>query len=222
MKLQFNLKKKNAIAIDEKKKIIKKFFFSFNNSQYINEKKGYRWYFHQLREKKKISIGFNFLTIPFFEGNQVKFWGSIIHYKYEIKLVLAHYKTIWPKYSLEKKFPIHGDLTFSNIIFLSNNFDIRFIDWENFSEKANWGLDICYFLLSTVILPVLSRKQSNIFVNELLLFNKIWKSFFKSHEDLIYLKDPINFIKNSIYLPKDHFFNFVDKAMYKKVKQAIK
>jgi len=105
---------------------------------------------------------------------------------------------------------------------LSNNFDIRFIDWENFREKANWGLDICYFLLSTIILPVLSRKQSNILVDELLLFNKIWKSFFESHEDLIYLKDPINFIKNSLHLPKDHFFNFVNKEIYKKINQAIK
>lgn len=172
--------------------------------------------------KKKIDIGSNFLTLPFFDGNQIKFWHSIINYKYEITLALDHYKAIWPKYSLEKNFPLHGDLTFSNIIFLSNNYDIRFIDWESFSEKANWGLDICYFLLSTVILPVLSRKQSSIYTNELLLLNEIWKSFFKSREDLIYLKDPINFIKNSIYLPKNHFFNFVSKDMYKKIIQAIK
>jgi len=118
-------------------------------------------------------------------------------------------------------FPIHGDLTFSNIIFLSNNFDVRIIDWENFQEKQNWGLDICYFLLSTIVLPALSRKDLSINKKELIFFREMWKNFFKIYNNLPYLKDPINFLKNSIYLPKNNFLNLVNRDMFKKIQEVL-
>jgi hypothetical protein len=221
MKLQINSKKKNAVAIDEKKKIIKKFFFTSDNSKCINEKKGCKWYHKKLFEKEKINLKFNCLTLPFYEGNQATFWHSLLNYKNKTQFVLIHYKKIWPEYSSKKIFPVHGDLTFSNIIFLPNNFDVRFIDWENFQEKQYWGLDICYFLLSTIVLPALSRQDLSINKKELIFFRKIWKNFFKIYNNLPYLKDPINFLKNSIHLPKNNFLNLVNRDMFKKIQEVL-
>jgi len=59
-----------------KKKIIKKFFFTSDNSKCINEKKGCKWYHKKLFEKEKINLKFYCLTLPFYEGNQARFWHS--------------------------------------------------------------------------------------------------------------------------------------------------
>jgi len=104
---------------------------------------------------------------------------------------------------------------------LPNNFDVRFIDWENFQEKQYRGLNICYFLLSTIVLPALSRKDLSINKKKLIFFRKIWKNFFKIYNNLFYLKDPINFLKNSIHLPKNNFLNFVNRDMFKKTQEVL-
>ena len=45
----------------------------------------------------------------------------------------------------------HGDLTIENAIFFKKK--LFLIDWENSRKNLPWGLDICYFLISTLVLP---------------------------------------------------------------------
>jgi len=106
------------------------------------------------------------------------------------------------------KVPYHGDLTFSNIIFNNEN-NLRFIDWENFKKKEIWGLDICYFLLSTLILPALSRKNKIIFEEEYIVFREFWSSFFLNY-NFSYLNNPINFLKKK-NVSKNFFLKKISK-----------
>jgi len=209
MMLEINLYKKTAVILDSKELLVKKFYFK--NYKFKSEIKGYLWYFKRLNLKKKISFfkkkKIFFLHLPLFKGYQVKFWKSITKNKKEIALVLQHYKKIWPR-NTTMKVPYHGDLTFSNIIFNNEN-NLRFIDWENFKKKEIWGLDICYFLLSTLILPALSRKNKIIFEEEYIVFREFWSSFFLNY-NFSYLNNPINFLKKK-NVSKNFFLKKISK-----------
>ena len=78
-----------------------------------------------------------------------------------------------------------------------------FIDWENYKPKQEWGLDLCYFLISLIVLPSLASKQKKINQNKLILFHNLWKSLFKKKK-YKYLNDPINYLKQ-IIKEKDSF-----------------
>ena len=150
--------------------------------------------------------------MPYFNGTKYKFWNNFLGNKKEIFLVLNHYKKIWPKNN--KIVPYHGDLTLSNIIF--NDGKVRIIDWENFEKDKLWGLDICYFILSLIILPSISKKTNKLLKNSADNFVFIWKSFFKNY-DFEYLNDPVYYLKKNTNLQKNNFLNLIPKNLKKEI-----
>ena len=122
---------------------------------------------------------------------------------------------MWPKNN--KKVPYHGDLTLSNIIFNTNkNNKIRIIDWENYEKNKLWGLDICYFILSLIILPPISKKTNKLLKNSADNFGYIWKSFFKNC-NFEYLDDPIYYLKKNTNLQKNNFLNIMSNDLKKEI-----
>ena len=220
MNFDFNLKKKSGVLIDLPEKFIFKFYLDLQkNSKITNEYLGNYWYLSRIQNKqiKNLKIiknqnNLKLIKIPFFHGKKYKFWNNFLFNKKEIFLVLNHYKNVWPK--VNKRVPYHGDLTLSNIIF--KNSKVRFIDWENFEKNKLWGLDICYFLLSLIILPSISNKDNMISKISTENFTFIWKSFFKDY-DFEYLNDPIFYLKTKTNLPKNNFLNHTSKSIKKKV-----
>jgi len=215
MKLEINIDKKTAVVSNSKELYVKKFFF--NNNKFKNEIEGYLWYF-----KKKINVtkkkNVTCLNLPYLSGYQIKFWRSITKNKKEILQVLKHYKKFWP-INKKKKVPFHGDLTFSNIIF-NDQQKLRFIDWEDFKKKEVWGLDICYFLLSVLILPALSRKKKNIFNEEYIVFKDFWDFFFLKN-NFKFLKDPINYLKTK-KLNRNFFLKKINKKILSEINSILK
>lgn len=223
MNFDFNLNKKSGVFIDEKEKFIFKFYLDLqkknNNLKIFNEYKGNFWYLSRIQNKKIKDLkiinkqkNLSLIKIPYFHGKKFKFWKNFLSNRDEIFLVLDHYKNTWPKFN--KAVPYHGDLTLSNIIFMKNK--VRFIDWENFENNKLWGLDICYFLLSLIILPSLSNKNDIISKIAIKNFITIWKSFFKNY-NFEYLNDPIFYLKTKTSLPKTNFLNLISKARKKKI-----
>ena len=201
MLLEYNKFKKTCVIINASQKKIKKIFFLKKNSDskinFKNEIAGNKWYFRKLQIKNiskkfhNINYSSNYITLPYYQGYQLKFWKSIRYSSKIIDEVLRHYIKVWP---VKKKVAYHGDLSLSNIIFFRDKKKLRIIDWENFKKNECWGLDICYFLLSLLILPSLGRKKITIHPNEIKLFSYYWRSFFKNKK-YKYLSDPINYLK---------------------------
>lgn len=222
MVFEINLIKKIAIISDFNLLFIKKIYS--NKNKFKNEIAGYLWYLKRIRKNliKKITLEKRkrivILNLPYFRGYQVKFWSSIIFTQSKISLVLQHYKKIWPKNRLIKV-PFHGDLTFSNIIFNDQKY-LRIIDWENFKKKEAWGLDICYFLISTIVLPALSRKEQIIFDKEYIIFKKFWFHFF-SDCNFKFLNNPINFL-NKKNINKNFFLKKIKKKTLIEINNVLK
>ena len=82
------------------------------------------------------------------------------------------------------------------------------IDWENFSNKEFWGIDICYFLISTIALPVIVKNKKRISEKDLQLFEKLWKNFYLNKK-IHYLKNPILYLKKR-YKKNFRYRNFND------------
>lgn len=195
--ITFNKVKKNGIMFDPKSNIITKFALEKKNFYLIqNEFRGYHWYFKNIKRKKffselnkKNQENLKF-SIPLINGKKINFWENISNNYTYIQKILNFYNKIWPNKIYTGA---HGDLTFSNIIFKKND-KIEFIDWENFHNKEVWGYDICYFLISTISLPLLKNKQKKFSNKDLDLFEKLWKSFFKKKH--VFSIDPIQFMKS--------------------------
>ena len=114
--------------------------------------------------------------------------------------------------------PFHGDLTLDNIVFLNQD-SVFFIDWENYKSKQEWGLDLCYFLISLIVLPSLALKQKKINQNKLTLFSNLWEDLFKNKK-FKYLNDPINFLKQ-IIKEKDNFLFKISPGIKKQIDNII-
>lgn len=221
--IRFNKQKNKGIFFDEKKNKFIKFFLGSDKeaiSVINSEVKGYVWYFRQLKKSKQklpnILKKKNSFEIGALKGKQFRFWKNNIKNKKLILDVLSHYSKTWPK---KKKVPFHGDLTIENIIFLKDNLPF-FIDWEDFNLKKDWGLDICYFLISLITLPALTKKKNEIDTSDLKNFKLIWNYFFRK-KDFIYLKDPINFIRKVKVNQKNNFFFKITNKMKKQIYHAI-
>ena len=181
MIFRYNTSKETCVIIFPKKRKVEKIFLK-KKREIRNELDGNSWYLKNLKIKnKKLNIKnhstyISVLNLPFHQGQQVKFWQNIkINFSYILR-VLNHYRAVWPN---QKFVPFHGDLTLSNVIFGNTNKNVKIIDWEFFKKKkCLWGLDICYFLISTLSLPVLTRKNKNIYENEKKIFKRLWKTFF--------------------------------------------
>ena len=224
MSFDFNFTKKSGTYVDGEEKFIYKFYLNtekkkIKNSKLINEYRGNYWYLSKIRYKRirnlqiiKKPKKFNLIKMLYFKGTKYKFWNNFLGNKKEIFLVLNHYKKIWPKNN--KIVPYHGDLTLSNIIF--NNGKVRIIDWENFEKDKLWGLDICYFILSLIILPTISKKKNKVLKNSADNFVLIWKSFFQNY-DFEYLNDPVYYLKKNTNLQKNNFLNFISKNLKKEI-----
>lgn len=222
--IRYNLNKNLGVMYD--KSFIKKFVVFNNNIKNFNSKilhkeyDGCRWYINQLKKKKKfyfsVTKGKNFLKFQIIKGYQYKFWKNFIHKKDLVFQVLNHYKKVWPKKSLP---PFHGDLTLDNIIFLDNK-DICLIDWENYRKKETWGLDICYFLISIIVLPILVSKNKILSEKNLSFFKLYWSFFFKKKK-YKYIDNPILYIQKKIK-NRNHFFFKIEPAIKKQILKAIK
>jgi len=211
MIFRYNTSKETCVIIFPKFKKIEKIFVRKKNNNIIrNEFYGYNWYMQNINEKnknldiKKYKNYLSILSLPLYNGYQMKFWKNIkVNLDYIIE-VINHYQKFWPK---NKYVPFHGDLTLSNVIFLNKKKNIRIIDWETFKEKKyQWGLDICYFLISLVGLPALTRKNKNILDEEKKIFKVLWKNFFYKKK-FEYLKNPFDYIKKKKLIQSDNFIN---------------
>jgi len=227
MNFDFNFNKKSGVYIDSSKKFIFKFYLdqkkSNKNLRILNEYKGNYWYLSRIKNRNiknliiiKKKEDFNLIKIPYFNGKKYKFWKNFLDKKKEVFSVLKHYKTIWPQ--TKKLVPYHGDLTLSNIIFTKNQ--VRFIDWENYENNKLWGLDISYFLLSLIILPLISNRKNIISKYSSENFIIFWNSFFKDC-NFEYLNDPIFYLKTKTNLPKNNFLNLVSGNLKKKINYIL-
>ena len=80
--------------------------------------------------------------------------------------------------------------------------EVFFIDWEYYEKKEEWGLDLCYFLISLIVLPNINQKKIN--DKELELFLNFWKKIF-INKNFNYLKNPFEYITKK-KIDKNNFF----------------
>lgn len=219
--LQHNPKKKTAVIYDSIDNLIKKFYLvaSRNNNRKIkNELKGFNWYLRRLKNfNKSNSIliqknnnGYSCTTI---KGRKYKFSENFFYKKKLINNVIQHYKNIWPR---NRFVPYHGDLTLDNILFIYDR--PIFIDWEDFKKKEIWGLDLCHFIISLIILPVISRRKKKIDKKNIELFSQIWKKTFKKKS--FPLKKIIEYLKK-IKLKENNFLHKVSKKILNQIIESI-
>ena len=215
---RFNLKKNIGVFFNNKKNSVIKFGLTVSSKKKLdNELKGYLWYSSKIKKKKYfiISKKTNYIEFPLIKGKKFNFWDNFIFQKKKINKIFKHYKDIWPKQS---QVPFHGDLTLDNIVFLNQD-SVFFIDWENYKSKQEWGLDLCYFLISLIVLPSLALKQKKITQDKLTLFSNLWEGLFKNKK-YKYLNDPINFLKQ-IIKEKDNFLFKISPGIKKQIDNII-
>ena len=226
----YNLSKHTGTMFIKENKTIRKFSTSQKGLKLLkNEYQGFEWYKKQIAHKLKISVKsckFNlskdYIDFNIILGKQLNYWDNISKNFTHVQQVTENYKLIWP----ENKFvPCHGDLTLSNIIFREKKYPF-IIDWENFYKKELWGYDVCYFLISCLVLPSIVFKKK-ISVNEFVLFEKLWKNFYEN-KFLFYRADPISYLKkrfkktfkNRNY--EDFFPNKISKELSNQISEITK
>lgn len=221
--INFNLKKKTGVCIFPDNKTVRKFVISKDKKNLIDkELKGVKWYFSVLKkkghfkEKYIFSIGKNYLDFKLLNSPKYFFWDSITKNQKIIETAIEHYLKIWPR---NKKTYFHGDLTVENIL-LHKGKPI-FIDWENFKKNLPWGLDICFFLISALILPHLNKKNNNLEPSEKKIFKKIWNNFYFD-QNYDYLNDPFKFSKKKKLFNNNHFINKIPKKFKEEIILMIK
>tara|TARA_B100000579_G_scaffold435198_1_gene457873 strand:+ start:138 stop:836 length:699 start_codon:yes stop_codon:yes gene_type:complete len=224
MIFRYNTLKKTCVVVFPKIDKIEKIFLN-NKAETQNEFDGNYWYLKNLNKKnKKLDIKYHnsylsVLNLPFYKGRQIKFWQNIEINLNFILRVIDHYKEVWPD---QKYVPFHGDLTLSNVIFGSKKEDVTIIDWETFRKKKYlWGLDICYFLISVIALPALSRKNKSIFKDEKKIFFRLWKNFFYKKK-FEYLKSPFEYISKKNLVKSNNFIYQLPKKTKKEILELIK
>lgn len=217
--IRYNKEKKIGVYYDKKQFV--KFYTNFNSKTkklIKNEYAGFNWYLTRLKKKKyinnfKISKINSCIKTDAIHGVQLNYWDNFSNQVLKINKVIEHYKSVWPN----KKFvPYHGDLTIENIIFNKNKNPIV-IDWEHFKKKEYWGLDLSYFLISILILPIIVDPKKKINNKEILIVKKIWKNLFYKKK-FLFLKNPIKYIKK-INKNKNNFFKRISPALESKIKE---
>ena len=116
--------------------------------------------------------------------------------------------------SVEHILDMFSDLVWDDILD-----KVKFIDWEFFEDKQDWGLDLCYFLISVIVLPAISSGKKKIDIDELNIFKLYWKKIFYK-KNFTYLKDPISFMKKNIY-HQNHFFYKISDIMKNQINKSI-
>lgn len=222
--LSFHKSKNSGVAYDASLQRVIKFATKKNIDLIINEYKGYNWYLRNLKKKNYITQinknlkKINKISYKEIKGSKCNYWNDISENFFYIKKVINFYKIKWP----QKKFTgVHGDLTFSNIIFTKNN-SIEFIDWENFHNHEVWGYDICYFLISTISLPLFKNNKKKFSNRELDLFGILWKDFFKKKK-YIFSRNPVLFMKKRFkkIFRKRHYHDFYPNNLTKTLSGQI-
>lgn len=222
--IRFNQHFNGTCVIKNKDKYLKISFTRYGKQLINNEIEGYNWYLKKIKSVKKIKFKKNFL---FSQIKTDQFVGIKKHYKNSIitnsnffLLAFKHYEKVWKK---EKKVFCHGDLTFENIIFDENNNNVYFIDWENFRiKKEDWGFDIVYLLLSSLILPNIEKKKIN--KKDIKLFLILWTKIKKKIKSKKMKKNPLLYFeekfKNEVYwknlsknAPRKFFVNLISKQL---------
>lgn len=192
----------------------------------LSEKLGYEWYSKRLNLNKKRLIKSYFTTKKFalidlqeIRGKKMKSWTPL-HKNFELlKKFFKHYLKIYPK---KKYTPIHGDLTFDNIIFGKK---IMIIDWEFFkANKSLYGYDLSYLILSAACLPYLDDEKFS--SEDEKKFKKLWMLLTKNKISKKITRDPFSFfikkiqtdkvLKDSLKISKKKFFPFITPALHKK------
>lgn len=210
--IRYNKNKNIGILFQNKQKLVKKFYLNKAKNLFLlnNEYNGYCWYINQLKKKNiKYSLPVkkkNFIKLQIIYGKKYNFWEKLIYEKKKINEVIKHYFYIWPS---KKIVPYHGDLTFENIQFLSRE-KIFILDWENFKKKEIWGLDLCYFLISLIVLPSLAFNKP-ISEDELRIFKKFWKKCFLNKE-YEYLNAPIDYLQKKCNSNNNFLFKINSKT----------
>lgn len=211
----FNIKKKTGVIYYPEKKIIRKFSTDKNKKKLSNEFDGFNWYLKKtnfnLENKNKRLKYFkkeNFINFPLIKAYKIPYWKPLSETKVYIKHLIKHYVKVWPD---QKQTSYHGDLTIENVLFTQLNHPL-IIDWEYFEKNRPWGLDICHLLISSIVLPAISKKQFCIPNTELELFEKYWNNFFMN-KNFVYLDDPIKYLNkmNSKNYLKPKNINFISK-----------
>lgn len=219
--LQYNPKKKTAVIYNKKNNLIKKLYLvscENNNRKIKNEFEGFNWYLRKLKKLNKSNSiltqknnnGYSYTAI---KGRKYKYTENFFFKKRLLNNVIQHYKSIWPK---NRFVPYHGDLTLDNILF--HNDRPIFIDWENFKKKEIWGLDLCHFIISLIILPAISKREKKIDKNNLKFFSQTWKKNFKKKS--YSLKKIIEYLKK-VKLKENNFLQKVSKKMQNQIIDSI-
>jgi len=223
-------KNKIKVILFPNQKIIRKITGEKNLKKYIkNEFNGLNWYRKRLKLKKTNLIkhyhnqNINaYIDIKLFYGKKNIFYRSIIANEKILMKAIDHYIKIWGR--SKNKF-CHGDLTVDNVMYSNNK--IRFIDWE-LSGLSNepWGFDLVYLIISSLFFPF--NNDSNIKMEEKIVFKKLWSKlkYLKISQTL--LQDPISFFlktykkKKWKQATKDHPKKFFPHFANQKFKNILK
>lgn len=219
---RYNLKKNVGILFNNKNNFINKFYINSekkkNHQVLKNEFNGYSWYARRLKKKfnKNYLITYknSFIRSPLIYGKKYKYWKDFIKKKDLINIIINHYKEIWPN---KLKVPFHGDLSLDNIIFIRKK-GVFFIDWEYYNKEEEWGLDLCYFLISIIVLPNINQKRINDL--DLKLFLNFWKKIF-NNKNYNYLNNPFEYITKK-KIDKNSFFFKINSEIKNQIINKIK
>ena len=195
--------------------IIRKIAFSNYSKFYIlKEKNGLYWYQNLINEelifiKEFVNLkDYAKLDINFLDGFTINYIAPLRKTYFYINQCVDHYVKYWPK---RQFVPIHGDLTLSNVIF--NNKDPICIDWEHFSdEQFDWGFDIAYLLLSSIILP--DRNKQDLNPKDILIFSKLWKKIANLGLNKVIIERPISYFKK-IFTTNKNWEKIICDSPYK-------
>lgn len=222
--LNFNISKRTGIIFYSGSNIIRKFTLNKNSFFLRNEINGFEWYVSKVKKKIfyknlsfKTKLEKNYIDFPIFKGRKYSFWKPLKETSSYIEIIMKHYLNVWPN---EKKTYYHGDLSLENVIFLRERFPL-IIDWEFSKKNIIWGLDICYLLISAVLLPMLHKNNQFIKVSELLIFEKLWFDFFKGNKNNKLIKTSIleikKIIKNNRFKIKNNFMFRVNESVINQI-----
>lgn len=130
----------------------KKVAFSRKANDVISkEKKGYDWFFGNLKRENQTELRikyYNEIDIPEFKGKKFSYKATISGNESIIETIIDFYRSIW---LFTDKFSVHGDMALSNFI-IGSNYEINIMDWEHFhfTEPQYFGFDIINMLFIAI------------------------------------------------------------------------
>ena len=222
--LRFNQHFNGTCVIKSKEKYLKVSLSRFGKSLIDNEIKGYSWYLKKIKLEKilkfKKNFIFSWIKTAELKGVKKPYKNSINLNSNYFLLALKHYEKVWKK---KNKVFCHGDLTFENIVFDIKNNKVYFLDWENFRDnKEDWGYDLVYLLLSSLILPNIEKNK--IKPNDISHFLSLWLKIKKKIKSKKMKKNPLLYFENKFKFdeywknlskksPKKFFINIISQQL---------